>query len=196
MNYSLQILIVILLLGQLTNGFVPARFQTRRASRSESALSGVDQVGKVVELEVPMDGENVMPIPISLRPIFASSEFFVVTYDVPFGLNVDKPPKNFPAPIVTKDGKNGERVGDVLRATSCWSQGFNAAGATSDIMSFAGNVKWRRSVFDTTGAPWEQIVQALTSNTAERCSQVSLVFEREVDDIPVENTTDDEAGDA
>ena len=149
----------------------------RGSTEGRFSMSG-NQVGKVVELEVPMDGENVKPIPISLRPIFANSEFLVVTYDVPFGLNVDKPPKNFPAPIVTKDGKGGEKVGDVLRATSCWSQGFNAAGATSDIMSFAGNVKWRRSVFDTTGAPWEQVVQALTSNTNERCDQVSLVFER------------------
>ena len=41
--------------------------------------------------------------------------------------------------------------------SSCRSQGFNAAGATSDIMMFAGNVKWRRSVFDTTGAPWQQV---------------------------------------
>ncbi len=160
--------------GFRSNGF-------RRGSWGDRVRMSSNQVGKVVELEVPMDGENVKPIPISLRPIFAKSEFLVVTYDVPFGLNVDKPPKNFPAPIVTKDGKGGEKVGDVLRATSCWSQGFNAAGATSDIMSFAGNVKWRRSVFDTTGAPWEQVVQALTSNTNERCSQVSLVFEREIE---------------
>ena len=153
-----------------------------------------NQVGKVVDLEVPMDGDNIMPIPISLRPIFANSEFLVVTYDVPFGLNVDKPPKNFPAPIVTKDGKGGEKVGDVLRATSCWSQGFNAAGATSDIAAFAGNVKWRRSVFDTTGAPWEQVVQALTSNTNERCSQVSLVFEREIEGEEEEEEDLDEGG--
>ena len=181
MNYSVNVLLVVLVTAQIAYGFVPYRFGARTAVRG---LSAIDQVGKVVELEVPMDGENVKAVPISLRPIFANSEFFVVTYDVPFGLNVDKPPKNFPAPIVTKDGKNGEKVGDVLRATSAWSQGFNAAGVTSDIVSFAGNIKWRRSVFDTTGAPWEQVVQALTSNTAERCSQVSLVFEREVDEVP------------
>jgi hypothetical protein len=169
--------------------------------RSVSSLSmAQDQVGKIVEIDVPMngmDGESLMPIPIRLRPIFANSVFLTVVYDVPFGLNVDKPPKNFPCPFVTKDGKGGEKVGDVLRATSCWSQGFNAAGATSDIMSFAGNVKWRRSVFDTTGAPWEQVVQALTSNTNERCSQVSLVFEREVEGDPVdEEAAAEEKGDA
>ncbi len=66
----------------------------------------------------------------------------------------------FPAPIVTKAGKRGEYSsgsiyllivcdtyvyageieGDVLRATTCWSQGFNAAGATSDIAMFAGQL--------------------------------------------------------
>ena len=79
----------------------------------------------------------------------------------------------------------------MLRGTTSWSQGFDAAGATSDIMSFAGNVKWRKSVFDTTGAPWDNVVQALVSNTAERCKSVSLVFERELDEEAegvVENT--------
>ena len=145
-----------------------------------------DQKDVIVTVDVPMDfgleTTGAKDLPIQFRPIFSKSEFFVVTYDVPFGLNVDKPPKNFPSPIVTKDGTNGEKVGDVLRATSCWSQGFNAAGATSDIMSFAGNVKWRRSVFDTTGAPWDKVVEALVSNTAERCRSVSLVFERELED--------------
>ena len=75
----------------------------------------------------------------------------------------------------------GERVGDVLRATTCWSQGFNAAGPASDIMMFAGNVRWRKSVFFTAGAPWQETLNALMSNTAERSSEVSLVFEREID---------------
>jgi hypothetical protein len=37
------------------------------------------------------------------------------------------------------------------RATTCWSQGFNAAGVTSDIAMFAGNIKYRKSIYDTTG---------------------------------------------
>lgn len=69
------------------------------------------------------------------------------------GLNIDKPPKNFPCPIVTKDDKDADGVkeGDLLRATTCWSQGFQAAGVTSDIAMFAGNIKWRKSLFDATG---------------------------------------------
>ena len=68
----------------------------------------------------------------------------MIQYDVPFDLGVDKPTKEFPCPVVKKEGKGGEKIGDVLRAATCWSQGFNAAGVTSDIMAFAGTVKWRK----------------------------------------------------
>jgi hypothetical protein len=79
-------------------------------------------------------------------------------------------------------------------------------------MMFAGNVKWRKSIFDTTGAPWQnvskkhpsglvrsrfyndfidlKVVDALLSNTSERSKTVTLVFEREVaeeDDSPKED---------
>lgn len=136
---------------------------------------------KIVTCTMPL-GKGYEDLEVQFRPLFANSEFIVVSYAVPFGLNVEKPPKNFPAPMVTKDGPGGEKVGDVLRATTCFSQGFQAAGAASDIAAFAGNIKWRRSVFDATGAQWEQTVQALVSNTAERTDSVTLVFEREVDE--------------
>ena len=47
---------------------------------------------------------------------------------------------------------------------------------------FAGNIRWRKSVFDTTGAPWDQTVEALLSNTEERSKTVCLVFERPIDE--------------
>lgn len=126
-------------------------------------------------------GDGYAPVSLDFFPLFESSSFFTVTYAVPFGLNIEKPPPGFPAPVVNKDsGKaGGEKVGDVLRATSCWSQGFDAAGATSDIFSFAGQIKWKKSVFDVTGAPWDETIKALVSNTAERSKSVTLVFERE-----------------
>lgn len=164
--------------GQIVHGDKETRLYS---SVNEGDLSPkiYPVVGGKVDLVVPL-GEGVKPLPVSFRAIFAKSEFVEVTYEVPFGLNIQKPPKNFPAPIVDKDGKGGERAGDVLRGTTCWSQGFTAAGAMSDIMSFAGNVKWRKSVFDCTGAPWQQIVEALVSNTAERSKYVTLIFEREI----------------
>ena len=133
---------------------------------------------KIVTLQIPL-GKGFQDLEAQFRPLFASSEFIVVSYKVPFGLNIERPPKNFPCPTVTKDGPDGEKVGDVLRATTCFSQGFQAAGLTSDIAQFAGNIKWRRGIFDTTGAQWDNTVAALLSNTAERTDIVTLVFERD-----------------
>ena len=62
-----------------------------------------------MELEVPMDGDNVKPYFDFSSSNIRELEFLVITYDVPFGLNVDKLSQELSAPIVTKDGKNGER---------------------------------------------------------------------------------------
>ena len=110
----------------------------------------------------------------------------MTTVQVPFDLNVEPQglqvgEKVVKMPTVTKDGKGGEKVGDILRATTCWTQGMQGSGAGSDIMNFAGMVKWQKSLFDCTGAPWSQIVDALVSNTPTRSTEVTLVFEREVE---------------
>jgi len=148
-------------------------------SAAAAGKEGADSKGnRIVTLQVPL-GKGWQPVEASFRPLFSQSELFMITYKVPFSLNVDRAPKNFPCPIVTKDGPGGEKEGDVLRATTSFSQGFNAAGVTSDIAQFAGNIKWRQGIFDTTGAQWEQVVAALLSNTEERIDSVTLVFERE-----------------
>ena len=153
----------------------------RTGSKSlQATTEGLDGNGKrIVTVEVEL-GKGFMPIDTTFRPLFAKSEFVVVSYKVPFSLNVERAPKNFPCPIVTKDGTGGERKDDVLRATTCFSQGFaEAAGVLSDASAFAGNIKTRRAVFDTTNAQWDQVVAALLSNTEERTDTVTLVFERE-----------------
>ena len=45
-----------------------------------------------------------------MRPIFADSTFLTVQYELPFGLDIEKPPKNFPCPVVTKDSKKEKCV--------------------------------------------------------------------------------------
>eukprot|EP01041_Mallomonas_annulata_P005295 gene5295-10588_t len=130
---------------------------------------------RAVLVTIPL-GEGLSEYTTSYRAIFPNSEFIVITYAVPFSLNVE--PKQGMA-IVTKDGKNGEQVGDIMRATTCFSQGFVAAGAATDIMAFAGNVKWRKGIFETSGAPWSQILDALLSNTPDKTTDVTIVFERE-----------------
>jgi len=139
---------------------------------------GVSSGERVFSFDVPL-GDGYEDVELELRPLCEHSFMFIVQYPVPFKLNVEPDGKSA-TPVVTKDGTEGEMVGDILRATSAWSQGMNAAGLTSDIMQFAGNVKWRKSIFDTTGAPWQATVDALLSNTAERSSVVSLVFERPI----------------
>lgn len=175
-------LLIALALVQNACGFAPQARSRFAATRLHAAAAAAKN-NKIYNIQIGL-GEGYQPVSIQMRPIFQNSYFFTVVYDIPFGLNVDKPPKNFPCPIVTKDSKdeNGEKEGDILRATTCWSQGFSAAGATSDIAMFAGNIKWRKSLFDTTGAPWQETLNALISNTAERSETVTLVFERELAD--------------
>ena len=175
-----------LILGQ--GGFVSLIVSAKHRSRTSlnavtgGAISTDSKGNEVVTLRVPLGKKvNGEGVEASFRPLFASSEFFLVTYKVPFSLNIERPPKNFPCPIVSKDGPEGEKVGDVLRATTCFSQGFQAAGLTSDIASFAGNIKTRPAIFDTTGAQWDAVVSALVSNTEERTDAVTLVFERDTD---------------
>jgi hypothetical protein len=49
-------------------------------------------MAKEVVVNVPL-GEGTKDIPCTFRPLFVESEFFVVTYKVPFSLNIEKPPK-------------------------------------------------------------------------------------------------------
>ena len=60
-------------------------------------------------VSIPL-GEGYKTVECKFLPLFEKSEFLVVTYQVPFSLNIEKPPKGFPAPIVNKDGKGGEKV--------------------------------------------------------------------------------------
>ncbi len=69
-----------------------------------SAPAPTDQKGRIVVIEVPL-GDGFGPVKIQFRPIFAKSTFYVTSYDVPFGLNIDRPPDGFPAPIVKKAGE-------------------------------------------------------------------------------------------
>lgn len=57
---------------------------------------------KAVQVDVAL-GDGYKSVSCEFFPIFYNSTFFTVTYPIPFGLNIEKPPKGFPAPIVTKD---------------------------------------------------------------------------------------------
>jgi hypothetical protein len=139
---------------------------------------------RLFEVQFPLS-EGYKPIDMKLRPIFDKSQLYVTQYSIPFSLSVEPQgmqmgEKVVKLPTVTKDGAGGEKVGDILRLTSCWVQGMQGSGVGSDIMNFAGMIKWQNSVFDCVGAPWQQVVDALTSNTPSRGRTVTLVFEREL----------------
>lgn len=148
--------------------------------------------GSAVTIMVPIIlGESVIPTGVKLQPIFAKSEFYTKTYKMPFNINIEKPPKGFPAPVVNKDtnAADGERIGDVLRATTAWAQNFNGGGALKDITQFAGVIKWRNCVFDTYGAPWDEVIKALMSNNG-KSEEVTLIFERPLADDTNEHEND------
>jgi hypothetical protein len=69
--------------------------------------------------------------------------------------------------------------------STCWTKGFatGVGGAANDILSFAGVMEWKKSIFDCTGAPWDKVVDALLTNTPERSTTVTLIYERPLDDI-------------
>jgi len=86
--------------------------------------------------------------------------------------------------VCTKDGPGGEKVGDVLRLTSQWTMGLpRGNGIISTAASFSGAIGWQCTLFDVMKAnKWEEVVEALVSNTPQRTDEVVLVFERAIDE--------------
>lgn len=135
------------------------------------------------EMEVKMPPSNSgLAAQMKIQPIFdGPSELIEVRYKIPFGLNVE-PQKGLA--VCTQDGENGEKVGDVLRFTSQWTMGLpRGNGLLSTAASFSGAIGWQCSLFDVTKAnSWEEVVQALVSNTPQRTDEVVLIFERQKKD--------------
>ena len=105
------------------------------------------------------------------------SELVEVRYKVPFGLDV-VPQKGLV--VCTKGGEGGEQEGDVLRFSSYWSLRLpRGEGLAESAAAFSGGVRWQCGLFDVMKArAWEQVVEALTSNTRQRTDEVVLIFER------------------
>jgi hypothetical protein len=120
---------------------------------------------------------------MGLDPILSvPSELIVVRYRVPFGLNVE-PKRQFA--LVTAAGPGGEQPGDVLRYTSQWTLGLpKGDGLGTTFASFAGGLSWQCSMFNVMSAvKWEQVLEVLLSNTAQRTDEVVLIFERPLNGV-------------
>jgi len=114
---------------------------------------------------------------VRFRPLLPESEAVVVRYKVPFGLNVEQ---QGGLAVCTKAGPGGERPGDVLRYTTEWKIGLpQGEGLITTAASFGGALSWQMGLFDVAKATsWQEVVDALLSNTAERTDTVTLIFER------------------
>ena len=100
---------------------------------------------------------------VKLPPLLDNSEIVVVRYFLPFGLDA-APDTVTGEVVVTKDGKGGEKVGDILRQTTYWRG--PSSPAILDVSK-----KMKTSGFDT-------VVQALISNDLSVTDEIVLVLER------------------
>jgi hypothetical protein len=125
------------------------------------------------DVQVQMTIESILSVP---------SELIVVRYKVPFGINIE-PKKQFA--YVTADGPGGERIGDILRYTSQYTMGLpRGDGIGTTFASFAGGLKWQCSMFNIMSVnKWEQVMQALLSNTIDRTDEVVFIFERPLNGV-------------
>jgi hypothetical protein len=153
---------------------------------SKQIIWAANDDSQSMEMYVTLPGSMAITAQLKVDPILSvPSELVEVRYKLPFGLDV-APMKNLA--VCTKDGSGGERVNDVLRFTSYWSIGLPAGnGLVTTAASFAGGVSWQCSLFDVMKAKsWEQVVQALTTNTKERTDEVVLIFERALEGVAPE----------
>jgi hypothetical protein len=127
-------------------------------------------------------GPRLQALLVAEPVLSGPSELVEIRYRVPFELSVE-PIHNLA--LCTQDGPSptaSERRGDVLRYASQWTLGLpRQVGIAASAAAFGGALSWQSSMFDVMRAVrWEQLVQALLSNTVDRTYEVVLVFERPV----------------
>ena len=76
----------------ILNGFIIVPLKA--SSRGLQLLATPSEVSIDVEL-----GDGFKALPCKFKPIFGKSRFFVSTIEVPFSIDVERPPRGFPAPI-------------------------------------------------------------------------------------------------
>lgn len=137
-----------------------ARSSSLRATEEKFQLT-IDLPPTGSDLQATMQIESILSVP---------SDIVEVRYKVPFELNIE--PKNSLA-VCTKDGKGGEKEGDILRYTSAWSLGLpEGDGLVTTAAAFSGGLSWKCTMFNVLKAKaWEQVVGALTSNEQVRRSR-------------------------
>jgi len=119
----------------------------------------------VTSFEIPKKGiAEYGMCEMKFKPLLATdSELVVIRYDLPFGLNVEPRGR---VVVVTKDGKGGEKVGDILRFTTKWNGQEPSMFDVCKCME-----RQLQNSFD-------QVVSALVSNDGTYGEDIVLIFER------------------
>ena len=185
-------LLMLLLAG--ASAFAPPRAAHLRTSAAPK-LSSIVMEDRVFELKIPLGDAGTANLRFKARE--PASESVVVRYAIPFGLNVENQggqgleKGQAVRAVCTKDGPGGEKVGDVLRYCTEYKMqlaggGPNGGGGIlTTVASFGGVLSYQLGLFDVVKAKtWDDVVEALTSNTPERTDEVVLVFERPIKDMP------------
>jgi hypothetical protein len=134
-------------------------------------------------VDIPPSGSELKAVMKIAPCLSVKSEMIEVRYKLPFDLSVE-PKRNLA--VCTKDGKGGEKVGDILRYTSQWTLGLPAGeGLAQSAATWSGGLKWQCSMFNVLAArDWRQVVEALQTNLPQRTDEVVLIFERALEDAP------------
>ena len=105
------------------------------------------------------------------------TEMVEIRAPLPFGLDAE--PVDGVAKV-TKDNANGARAGDVLRYCSMFTMGLpRGDGVVTTAASFGGAIGWQSSMFSVDrAARWEDVIEALVSNTEQRTDECVLLVER------------------
>jgi len=115
--------------------------------------------------EIPKKGISEYGVcEMNFKPLLATdSELVVVRYDLPFGLSAEPRGR---VVVVTKDGTNGEKEGDILRFTTKWN------GQEPGMFDVCKCME--RQLANS----FDQVVAALVSNDGTYGDDIVLVFER------------------
>merc|ERR1740130_1417167 len=175
-------LLLMLALAQLCLAFSPpgaahALMRSRLLKPASIAMAE----DRVFELKLQLGDAGTANLRFKARE--AASESVVVRYAIPFGLNVENQgrEKGPCRAVCTKDGAGGEKVGDVLRYCTEYKMQLagSGGGILTTVASFGGALSYKIGLFDVAKAKsWDDVIEALTSNTPERTNEVVLVFER------------------
>jgi hypothetical protein len=164
MNTSKFLLLVLSASSMLATGFVvppPAAAQHQAFSRGVVSMQQTERADFEFSFEIPKKGiADVGTAEVRLPPVLEESELVVVRYDLPFGLDA-APDEKIGQVVVTKDGQNGEKVGDILRQTTYWR---GKEPGIFDVSKNADN--------------FELVIQALITNDLSVADEIVLVFER------------------